>query len=54
MLLVVCLQFLRKLTSTTQWHLRIEALFSEYPDIPVRDMGLPNDWKNHPLWKPVS
>jgi len=30
---------------------RVEQLFAEYSEIPVTEMGLPVDWKNHPLWK---
>ncbi len=50
-LLMICRSFLSQISSTSQWHLRIEALFSEYPEIPVREMGLPNNWQQHPLWK---
>jgi len=27
------------------------ALFDEYAEIPLPEMGLPPDWRNHPLWK---
>jgi hypothetical protein len=26
--------------------------FDEFPDVPLDPMGLPADWRNHPLWKP--
>lgn len=50
-LLVICNSFLQQISPTSQWQQRIEQLFTEYPEIPVKDMGLPTDWKNHPLWK---
>ena len=40
-----------KLSSTTKWRARLFVLFDEYPEIPLADMGLPPDWRNHPLWK---
>lgn len=51
-LLMVCRSFLSQISPTSQWHTRVEALFDEFPEIPVKDMGLPSDWRNHPLWTP--
>lgn len=50
-LLMICNAFLMQISPTSRWRERIEQLFIEYPEIPVTDMGLPEDWKNHPLWK---
>ncbi len=50
-LLMICNAFLTQISPTSRWCERVEQLFDEYPDIPVRDMGLPSDWKLHPLWK---
>lgn len=30
---------------------RVETLFEEYPEIPIKDMGLPVDWRTHPVWQ---
>ena len=35
----------------SQWHRRMFELFDEYPEIPLLPMGIPADWRNHPLWK---
>lgn len=51
MLMFVILHFLRQISPTSQWQKRIETLFTEYPSIPPADMGLPQDWKTHPLWQ---
>lgn len=51
MLLIVCRQFLKLISPTSRWQHRVNELFDEYPEIPFADMGLPQDWKNHPLWK---
>jgi abortive infection bacteriophage resistance protein len=50
-LLMICNSFLRQISPTSQWQKRVEELFAEYSEIPVKEMGLPEDWTNHPLWK---
>ncbi|MGH7971899.1 MAG: Abi family protein, partial [Limisphaerales bacterium] len=50
LMLTVCHFWLGKITSTTQWKQRLFALFDEYLDIPLADMGLPPTWRTHPLW----
>ncbi|MDR0901448.1 MAG: Abi family protein [Opitutaceae bacterium] len=51
LLLAVCHHWLGKITPTTRWRSRLFALFDEYPEIPLADMGIPPDWRSHPLWK---
>jgi abortive infection bacteriophage resistance protein len=51
LMLTVCHFWLGKVSSTTSWKARLFALFDEYNDIPLPEMGLPTDWRNHPLWK---
>lgn len=51
LMLTVCHFWLGKVSSTTKWRARLFVLFDEYPEIPLADMGLPPDWRNHPLWK---
>ncbi len=51
LVLIICRQFLKLISPTSRWQDRVNELFDEYPEIPVPDMGLPLDWKNHPLWK---
>ena len=43
-MLMICHTFLQQISPTSQWHQRVEQLFVEYPEIPVKDMGLPKDW----------
>ncbi len=50
-LLMICHTFLKQISPTSQWQQRVNQLFAEYPEIPVKDMGLPEDWNNHPIWK---
>lgn len=51
MVLIICHQFLKLISPTSQWQQRVNELFAEYPEVPHTDMGLPSDWQNHPLWK---
>lgn len=51
LMLAVCHFWLGKVSPTTQWRTRLFALFDEFPEIPLAEMGLPPDWRNHPLWK---
>lgn len=49
-LLFICHSFLRKISPSSKWKQRVEELFSDYPEVPLKDMGLPNHWQEHPLW----
>ena len=49
-MLTVCHFWLGKVSTTTQWKNRLFALFDEYADIPLADMGIPANWRTHPLW----
>lgn len=49
-LLFICLDFLKKISPTSCWKNRVEDLFSDYPEIPVGEMELPENWQQHPLW----
>ncbi len=35
----------------SQWHARLFELFDAYPEIPLPPMGIPSNWRNHPLWQ---
>tara|TARA_B100001971_G_scaffold214908_2_gene255404 strand:- start:30290 stop:30859 length:570 start_codon:yes stop_codon:yes gene_type:complete len=51
-LIMMCWDFLRKISPTSRWRERVEALFREYPEVPSINLGLTEDWMNHPIWKP--
>jgi len=51
LMLTVCHHWLGRVTSTTQWRTRLFALFDEFPEIPLREMGIPTSWRTHPLWR---
>ena len=49
-ILLICRHMLRRISTTSHWHQRVESLLEEYPDIPRRPMGLPDNWTTHPIW----
>lgn len=51
--LTICHLLLKQVANTSQWKNRVFQLFSEprFASIPLAWMGLPKDWKTHPLWK---
>jgi len=49
--LTVSHHWLGKISSTTRWRQRLFDLFDEFPEIPLAEMGLPPDWRDHPLWR---
>ena len=48
--LTVCHHWLGKVSSTSQWKARLFDFFDEYPKIPLNEMGIPANWRTHPLW----
>ena len=50
-MLTICYFWLSKITNTSAWRSRLFALFDEFPEIPLEPIGLPANWRDHPLWK---
>lgn len=52
-LFLICRYFLKSIISVSQWNARMEDLLNEFcgDNIRVYDLGLPEHWKEHPLWK---
>jgi abortive infection bacteriophage resistance protein len=48
--LAICHFWLQRISSTSQWRIRLLRLFDEYPEVPLAKMGLPDDWREHPLF----
>ncbi len=49
-ILLVCRHLLALINSGSRWPARIEALLAKYLAIPLAEMGLPVNWRQHPLW----
>jgi len=48
--LTVLQYLMRHIAPQSHWRDRLYTLFDKYPEIPVGPMGMPADWKKHPLW----
>lgn len=48
--LILCRHLLHRISPGSRWAARLDSLFAEYPEIPVKEMGLPENWQQHPLW----
>lgn len=48
--LLFCRQLLNEISPGNHWTTRMNQHFDEFPEIPLNYMGLPADWRNHPLW----
>ncbi|RKX35668.1 MAG: DNA-binding protein [Verrucomicrobia bacterium] len=50
-ILVLCRHLLESISPANRWTERLFQHFAEFPEISVREMGLPESWQQHPLWK---
>ena len=50
MLMTVLHYWIGKISTTSQWKLRLFALFDEFPEIPLAEMGIPADWRSRSRW----
>jgi abortive infection bacteriophage resistance protein len=41
----------KQIAPRSQWRERVFALFDSFPSIPLAPMGMPQDWRRHPLWQ---
>ncbi len=49
--LLICRYLLKRISPTSCWAARVEALFAEYPEIPLEPLGLPEAWQTLPVWQ---
>ena len=48
--LTVLYYLLKQVAPQSQWKARFLKLLADYPDIPIRFMGFPDNWDESPLW----
>ncbi len=41
----------KQVAPQSQWRQRLMVLLADYPDIPIRFMGFPDNWEDSPLWQ---
>jgi abortive infection bacteriophage resistance protein len=44
-------QLVHEVAPESRWRDRLFALFDRFPNIPLKSMGIPADWRTHDLWK---
>jgi abortive infection bacteriophage resistance protein len=49
--LTIIAYLLSVIAPESKWTDRVESLLEEFPMIPRDDMGIPEDWKNHGIWR---
>ena len=49
-LLTICRYWLNRIDPGNGWTERVFGLFDAYPELPAGAMGLPEHWRQHPLW----
>jgi abortive infection bacteriophage resistance protein len=49
--LTVLKYLLSLIAPQSRWQYRMEELFNRYPDVPLKEMGFPENWKECPIWK---
>jgi abortive infection bacteriophage resistance protein len=54
MILFICRHWLHVINPASEWPQRVTDLFSHFPEIPLSQMGLRDDWQEHPVWKKPS
>jgi abortive infection bacteriophage resistance protein len=50
-ILTICHQLMNRIFPSNHWQKRVFHLFDEFPDQPLDPIGLPTNWRDHPLWK---
>lgn len=49
--LTLCRHLLNQISPNNQWSARLINHFDEFPEVPVGELGFPEEWREHPLWK---
>ncbi len=53
-ILTICRYCMRILAPQSQWAERLQAKLAEFPELPQRDMGFPENWRESPIWIPTG
>ncbi len=49
--LTVLYYLLKQVAPQSAWKERFKQLLADYPDVPIRFMGFPENWEDSPLWR---
>jgi abortive infection bacteriophage resistance protein len=48
--LIVLARLLTKISSETNWKIRLKGLMGEFQHLPLAEMGFSDNWKEDPFW----
>ncbi len=49
--LTICAYCLTRVAPSSSWQSRVRQLLCAHPNVPLKNMGFPDDWLKSPLWK---
>ena len=49
--LTICRYCLRRIAPQSRWPECLGTLLSDFPNVPIAQMGFPANWKESPLWE---
>lgn len=50
-ILTILKYLLGEIAPQSNWFSRLQGLLKEYPEIPLKQMGFPEEWMENPIWK---
>lgn len=48
--LTICRHSLQQIAPASRWHVRLDQLLTDYPEVPVGQLGFPSNWRDCPIW----
>ncbi|MCC5926970.1 MAG: Abi family protein [Bacteroidetes bacterium] len=52
-ILSICRYLMQRIAPNSQWGYRVVKLIEDHPNIPLIVMGIPQNWKDHELWREI-
>ncbi len=49
-IMTICKYCMDRIAPQSHWPNRVQDLLTQFPDIPKRSMGFPDNWQNCPIW----
>ncbi len=49
--LTICAHCLARLAPSSTWQVRVRKLLDQYPSVPIKNMGFPDEWLKCPIWQ---
>jgi abortive infection bacteriophage resistance protein len=53
-ILTMLSMLLENIAHSSSWQIRLISLLNEYPEVPLKNMGFPDNWGDYEMWENVS